>query len=263
MVPLALFRSKSFTGANLITLLLYFAMSGAMFFLPFNLIRVQGYSAMEAGAAFLPLSLIMGGLSRWTGGLFDRFGARMPLMIGPVIVSVGLVLLTLPGIGGSYWTTFFPPLVVLGIGMAISVAPLTTTVMRAVDDKHGGVASGVNNATARIAGMLAVALLGAAAMFVFRMSLEERAARLQLSGEAREALRFEASKLADAQVPRAVPSAKRRAVEQALHESFVQSCRAAMWVSAVLALLSALTAWLTVDGKQSRPRAQRADESTS
>jgi EmrB/QacA subfamily drug resistance transporter len=241
MVPLHLFRSKSFTGANLITLLLYFAMNGALYFLPFNLIRVQGYSAVAAGAAFLPMSLMMGGLSRWTGGLFDRFGARMPLMVGPTIVAVGFVLLTLPGIGGSYWTTFFPPMI---------VAPLTTTVMRAVDDKHGGVASGVNNATARIAGMLAVALLGAVAMFVFRMSLEERTARLHLSSEVHEALRVEASKLADAGVPRAVPSQQHGAVEQALHESFVQSCRAAMWVSAVLALLSALTAWLTVDGKR-------------
>ncbi|HEY0685006.1 MAG TPA: MFS transporter [Steroidobacter sp.] len=252
MMPLELFRSRNFSGANAITLLLYFSLGGALFFVPFNLIRVQGYSAALAGAAFLPFSLIMGVLSRWSGGLIDRYGARKLLTIGPAITAIGFALLAVPGIGGSYWTTFFPSMVVLGFGMAVSVAPLTTSVMRSVEDRHAGVASGINNATARIAGMLAVAVLGMIAVGVFGATLDEHLEQMSLSDGTRELARAETPKLAEAEAPPSLDGSERQVLQQAFKESFVSSFRIVSLIAAALALASAAFGWLIIEEERRR-----------
>lgn len=257
MVPLGLFSSRSFSGANAMTLLLYGALSGAMFFLPFNFIELQGYSAARAGAAFLPLTLVMGSLSRWSGGLVDRYGARTPLIVGPTIAALGFAWFAVPGIGGSYWTTFFPGMVVLGFGMAIGVAPLTTTVMGTVDDRHAGTASGINNAVSRIAGMLAVALLGAIAIDLFGAALEARLDALPLAPEMRSALQAEVPRLAEARAPPELRGWARQSVEFAIDAAFLRSFRFVMLAAAGLALASAVCAAWTIRYDPREPRGTR------
>src|SRR5438876_4657337 len=189
MMPLRLFRSRNFSGANLLTLFLYAALSGTLFFLPLNLIQVQRYTPTAAGAALLPFILIMSLLSRWSGGLVIRYGPKLTLVVGPVVTAMGYLLFLLPKIGGNYWTDFFPAVVVLGLGMAITVAPLTTTVMSSIPQHRAGVASGVNNAVARTASLVAIAVLGVVMLHVFRTNLDRRLMSTNLPVSAAQSVR--------------------------------------------------------------------------
>src|SRR5881296_527010 len=221
MLPLSLFQSRTFTGANLLTFLLYGALGGTLFFLPLNLIQVQHYSATAAGAALLPFILILFLLSRWSGGLVERYGPKVPLIAGPLIAAVGFALFMLPGVGGSYWQKFFPPIVTLGIGMAVSVAPLTTTVMNSATQNRVGIASGVNNAVARGAGLLAIAVLGIVMLHVFNHALEQRLSAWKLPASAWQSLQAQRSKLAAASLPEELDALTQQVIGRAIDESFV------------------------------------------
>ncbi|HEX8071106.1 MAG TPA: MFS transporter [Pyrinomonadaceae bacterium] len=250
MMPLALFRSQTFVGANLLTFFLYGALSGLMFFLPFNLIQVQGYSATKAGAALLPFVLTMFLLSRWAGGLVRRYGAKLPLVLGPVVAGAGFALFVLPGAGaGSYWTSFFPAVLVMSLGMAASVAPLTTTVMGAVEERHAGIASGINNAVSRTAGLISVAVLGVVMTGVFARNFNSRLRALDLPAETRAALAAQTSRLATIAIPPELNGETKQVLERAVAESFVGGFRVVILVATALTLASGLCAWLLIEGR--------------
>ena len=267
MLPLKLFRSRNFAGANLLTLLLYFALGAVFFFLTLNLIQVQAFSATAAGAALLPFIVIMFALSRWSGGLIARFGPRPPLMVGPIIAAAGFVLLALPGVNSGYWPAFissgragigfFPGVVVVGLGMAISVAPLTTTVMSSVPEEQAGVSSGINNAVARTAGLLAIAVLGVVMLQVFSKELERKLATIDIPEVTRTALYQQRIKLAGIDIEQVKPVASapdaaealHHSLQQAVRTSFVSGFRFIMLIAATMALGGALMTWLIVENK--------------
>jgi MFS family permease len=239
MLPLTLFRSRSFTGANLLTLFLYAALAAVLFFLPLDLIQVQGYTPTQAGAVLLPFVLSMFVLSRWSGGLVARYGARRPLIVGPLVAALGFGLLAVPGSNGSYWRTLFPAVLVLGIGMAISVAPLTTTVMGAVSERYAGIAAAVNNAVSRVAGLLAIAVLGLALTAVFNTRLDRQLRLLRPPPAVREDIDRQRSRLAAAQT---IDSRAQRAIE----ESFTAGYRLVVLIASALAVAASLSAALLI-----------------
>ena len=244
MVSLHLFRSRDFSGANLLTFLLYAPLGGILFFFPLDLIQVQRYSATQAGAALLPLIVLIFLLSRWSGGLVARYGARLPLTVGSFTAAAGFALFLRPGIGGAYWNTFFPAVVVLGIGMAVSVAPLTTAVMESVPSSVAGIASGVNNAVSRTAGLLAIAVFGLVLSAGFNRTLNRSLSRMQLSPTVRQSVEVQRSKLAGAQIGEPV-------VMHAFDEAFVSGYRDVIWISVGMALLSTLSAQMIRSKKRS------------
>jgi MFS family permease len=243
MLPLELFKSRPFSGTNLITLSLYAAIGIFFFLFPMDLIQLHGYSTTATGAAVLPMILLMFLLSRWSGGLVSRYGARIPLTVGPLIVSAGFLLFALVPAKGSYWTTSFPATLVLGLGMAVTVAPLTTVVMSSVNQDHVGTASGINNAVARVAGVLAIAVLGIVMVKAFGSKLDQAIAKLSLPQDIAQNIRSKQIELAGLELPQGLDSNTVETLRSAITSAFLSSFRLIMFLCAALSTASAIVAW--------------------
>ena len=230
-----LFRSRTFSAVNLLTLLLYAALGGVLFFLPFALIQVHGYPATLAGAAFLPFTILMAGLSRWAGGLLDRFGARLPIVIGTAIAALGIGVMAATVTNGSYWQ-FLVLIVILGFGMVVSVAPLTTTVINAVPAHQVGVASGINNAVSSVANLLAVAILGGVAVATLDHALSQHLQGAALSEAAKHAIEAARGQLVIEPALGSIHAADKAIVELILKGALAESVRSVLFVAALLAL---------------------------
>ena len=239
MMPPELFRSRTFSGINLLTLLLYGGLGGGFFFLPFLLIQARGYSATAAGAAYLPFTIILGALSRWSGSLIDRFGARGPLMLGPMIAAGGFALLAVSR--QPYWTVLIA-MIVLGLGMAVTVAPLTTAVLNAVPAHRTGVASGINNAVASVGSLLVIAVVGSVAVGAMSRSIERRLENPPVPVEVRHAVEAARGGFVIPALPPGLSDEERGRARSIVAASIEDTARLALWIAAALALAGALTA---------------------
>ena len=250
MMPLNLFRSRTFTGANTLTLLLYGAVNSVLFFLPLSLIQVQRYSAAAVGFALLPMTVFMVVLSFVMSRVIDRFGPRLPLIFGPLLISLSFVMLAAlqPQSGqNTYWTTLFPAICLLGIGMGVTLAPLTTAVMASVDEHHAGMASGLNNTVSRSAQVLAIAVMGGIVLALFEQTLLSDPVVTALPSDARALLSTEAVKLAETSLPAALSPLERARLQDLIRQSFSDTINVVMWIAAGLSLLSGVLAALLIE----------------
>ncbi len=254
MVPFGLFRSSDFSGANLLTFFLYAALGIFFFLFPLDLIQVQHYSATATGAAALPFILLMFLLSRWSGGLVARFGAKRPLIAGPLIAAVGFLCFVFPSVGGNYWTTFFPGFIVLGLGTAISVAPLTTVVMETADQNLAGTASGINNAVARVASLLAIAVLGVVMVHLFSQYLNGCITALGLPADLARVVQSNELRLAALRVPEGLDAVTSAKLASSIDQAFVFGFRIVMLTCAGLSVVSSGFAWGMIGTDTNSPK---------
>ncbi len=253
MMPLKLFTGSTFSGANLLTFFLYAGLGAGMLFLSLNLVQVQGYSQLQSGLTFLPFTLLMVSLAQFAGKLADKYGPRLFLITGPATAGAGLLMLSFVGQTNgpaAYWTTFFPGVLVFGLGMSFTVAPLTTAVMSAVSDHFSGTASGINNAITRIANVFANAIFGAIAVLLFSNALTLQIKNLPLNTAAKVAVTREAVNLGNAQVPAGLDNQVKSLVKTAYHNSFIHTYALIMRISALLGFLAALMSVLFIKKKE-------------
>ncbi|MFA6083469.1 MFS transporter [Mucilaginibacter sp.] len=249
MMPLSLFSNISFSGANLLTFFLYAALSCGMLFLSLDLVQIQGYSQLQSGLAFLPFTLLVLSFAGYAGRLADKYGSRWFLTCGPFTSGIGLLLLSLQGQTNGpadYWTTFLPGMIIFGLGMAFTVAPLTSTVMGAVSAEYSGVASGINNAITRIANVLAYAMLGAFAVIIFSKSLNSQISTIPLSAVEKTQVLEQVGNLGNAKVPAAIRPTLKPIVTRAFHLSFIDAFKLLLRCAAMLVFSGGLIAFFTI-----------------
>ncbi|GAB3917551.1 MFS transporter [Mucilaginibacter boryungensis] len=252
MMPLELFANATFSGANLLTFFLYAGLGAGMLFLSLNMVQAQGYSQFQSGLTFLPFTVLMISLARFAGSLADKYGPKWFLIIGPAAAGAGLLILSFvkqTNGPADYWTTFFPGVLVLGLGMSFTVAPLTTAVMTSVSNHFSGTASGINNAMTRISGVFANAIFGALAVLFFAGMLQKEIQPLKLDIKEKQTIMQQANNLGNANVPKASGNQHAAQIEKAYHNSFISAYGKIMKISAGLGFLGALMALVFIRKK--------------
>jgi EmrB/QacA subfamily drug resistance transporter len=249
MMPLQLFSNLTFSGANLLTFFLYAGLGAGMLFLGLNMVQVQGYSQLQSGLTFLPFTILMITIARFAGALADKHGPRLLLIAGPALAGLGLLILSFvkqTAGPSAYWITFFPGVVVFGLGMSFTVAPLTAAVMGSVSDQFSGTASGVNNALTRIANVFANAILGALAVLFFSGALQGEIKNVKLNEKQKQEVIKQSVNLGNAKVPDSFTGQGKAIIEKAYKNSFIAAFGDIMRISAGLGFLGSLMAVLFI-----------------
>lgn len=249
MMPLQLFKNKTFAGANLLTFFLYAGLFAGMLFLTLNMVQIQGYSQLQAGLTLLPFTILIILISRWSGSLSDRFGPRRFLIGGPLLVAIGLLILSfVKNTNGpsDFWVTYFPGIFIFGLGMSLTVTPLTSTVMGALPNHYSGTASGINNAVSRISNVFTNAIIGAFAILFFTAYLGKEVNHISLNENAKAHVIQQATNLGDAKVPVNVSVENKQAIAYLYKEGFIKTYSQVMRISAALALLGSLMAFVFI-----------------
>ena len=263
LIPLELFKSRTLSGANLVTALLYGALGPATLYLPLNMIQIQGYSETFTGLSLLPMTILPAILSYVIGGVVDRHGPRLPLAVGQLLLGAGFVLFALIGATDGqdvYWTTFFLPICLFGVGLGIALAPLTAAAVGSVTHDHAGIASGVNNTISRSAQVLAVAVMGGLTISIFSQSLMSSPIVQSLPPEAQSQLAVESANLAETSPPETLTDAERAGVSEVIRGAFTEAFNMLMWVGAVLCVVGAVLSALLIEEDWHVPDEDEGDD---
>ncbi|MEO8794094.1 MAG: MFS transporter [Daejeonella sp.] len=252
MMPISIFQNANFSGANLLTFFLYAGLSGGILFITLNMIQIQGYTQLQAGLTLLPFTILMVLLARLAGKLSDKYGPKWFLVSGPALAGSGLLLLAfIKQTNGpsDYWVSFFPGILIFGLGMSLTVAPLTSTVMGSAANHFSGIASGVNNAVTRISGVFANAIFGALAILIFTTFMERAIEKLPIEKEAKNAVLAESINLGNAEIPQGINVKYKQQLNSFYKEGFISAYKIILILCSVMAFSASVCAFLMISNK--------------